>query len=165
MWSLGHPFRAAGGACAVLSWFPRIVVYPAFVDEARCNHIIKIANASMYPSGLAFRSVRCGALLQAGGRRAPRPVAPVDTSRRAHPCTRRPGEKVDENQQTRTSKGTFMSAHQDPDGVLAWVEQRIAAVTRIPVDHGEAFNILQYQHLAKYSSHMDSFDPKVSLAG
>lgn len=110
----------------ILSWFPRIIVYPAFVDKARCEHVIKIAHDQMYPSGLAYR----------------------------------PGEKGDANQQTRTSKGTFMSSSQDHEGVLSWVEERIAAVTRIPVGYGEAFNVLEYQNMQHYDSHMDSFDPK-----
>lgn len=30
-----------------------------------------------------------------------------------------------------------MSADQDPEGVLGWVEQKIAAVTMLPAGHGE----------------------------
>jgi prolyl 4-hydroxylase len=39
------------------SWLAlgRIVVYPAFVDKARCEMIIKMASKQMYPSGLAYR--------------------------------------------------------------------------------------------------------------
>jgi prolyl 4-hydroxylase len=54
-----------------------------------------------------------------------------------------PGEKVDMEQQTRTSKGTFLSTQMDPAGVLAWVEERIAAVTLLPRENGEAFNVLK----------------------
>lgn len=121
----GEPFVRAI-PFQILSWFPRIVVFPAFLDKARCEHVIKIATELMYPSGLAYR----------------------------------PGEKVDTSQQTRTSKGTFLSADQDSEGVLAWVEERIAAVTRVPRGNGEAFNVLQYQNMQHYDSHMDSFDPK-----
>ena len=110
----------------ILSWRPRLVVYPAFIDPARCDHIIALATKYLYPSGLAFA----------------------------------PGEKVDANQQTRTSKGTFLSTEMDPDGVLAWVEERIAAVTLLPREYGEAFNVLEYKHDQHYDSHMDSFDPK-----
>eukprot|EP00199_Chlamydomonas_sp_CCMP681_P001660 CAMPEP_0119108132 /NCGR_PEP_ID=MMETSP1180-20130426/13484_1 /TAXON_ID=3052 ORGANISM="Chlamydomonas cf sp, Strain CCMP681" /NCGR_SAMPLE_ID=MMETSP1180 /ASSEMBLY_ACC=CAM_ASM_000741 /LENGTH=364 /DNA_ID=CAMNT_0007093715 /DNA_START=1 /DNA_END=1095 /DNA_ORIENTATION=+ len=39
----------------IISWAPRLVVYPAFIDPARCKDIIDIANQSMYKSGLAFR--------------------------------------------------------------------------------------------------------------
>jgi prolyl 4-hydroxylase len=33
----------------------------------------------------------------------------------------------------RTSSGTFMSRGEDPEGVLAWIEDKLAAVTMIPV--------------------------------
>ena len=36
-----------------------------------------------------------------------------------------------------TRAGTYMNSMQDPEGVLAWVEERIAAVTLIPKNHGE----------------------------
>jgi hypothetical protein len=39
---------------------------------------------------------------------------------------------------------------QDTSGVLSYVEQRIAAATRLPVALGEAFNVLQYEHMAHY---------------
>ncbi len=81
----------------------RIVVYPAFVDSARCDHVVDMANKILYPSGLAFA----------------------------------PGEKVDMEQQTRTSKGTFLATQMDGAGVLAWVEERIAAVTLLPRENGE----------------------------
>jgi hypothetical protein len=44
---------------------------------------------------------------------------------------------VDPNQQTRTSTGTFLSHSEDKDGVLSWVEEKIARFTLIPVHHGE----------------------------
>jgi hypothetical protein len=46
----------------------------------------------------------------------PRSVPPVFVC-----CHRdaRPGEQVDPNQQTRTSKGTFLSAWSDDNGILA----------------------------------------------
>ncbi len=53
-----------------------------------------------------------------------------------------PGEKADPQQQTRTSKGTFVSSGMDPDGVLSWVEERIAAVTLIPRENGEVRSVL-----------------------
>lgn len=38
----------------------------------------------------------------------------------------------------RTSQGTFVSRHDDPDGVLAWVEEKVAQLIGIPSGHGEA---------------------------
>lgn len=37
----------------------------------------------------------------------------------------------------RTSQGTFVSRAEDPDGVLAWVEEKTAQITGIPSGHGE----------------------------
>lgn len=37
----------------------------------------------------------------------------------------------------RTSQGTFMSREMDPDGVLAWVEDKLSVLTGIPTYHGE----------------------------
>ena len=37
----------------------------------------------------------------------------------------------------RTSQGTFMSRHDDPQGVISWIEEKAAQVTGLPVSHGE----------------------------
>lgn len=58
-----HAFRdgqqftcnAANWLVQILSWYPRIVVYPNFIDRARAARVIKHAQAAMYPSGLAYR--------------------------------------------------------------------------------------------------------------
>lgn len=39
----------------ILSWYPRIVLYPNFIDRGRAAKVIKRAQAAMYPSGLAYR--------------------------------------------------------------------------------------------------------------
>lgn len=39
----------------ILSWAPRIVVFPSFIDKARCDAIIHMANKTMYKSAVAFR--------------------------------------------------------------------------------------------------------------
>lgn len=111
----------------ILSWAPRIVVFPAFLDQARCEYVIQLAEEYLNPSSLAYA----------------------------------PGQNVSLEQQTRTSKGTFLSSLQDPDGVLSWIEERIAAATLLPREHGEDFNVLKYENNEHYDSHMDSFDPKV----
>lgn len=38
----------------ILSWAPRIVVFPAFVDKARCDHVIALAEKGIHPSDLAY---------------------------------------------------------------------------------------------------------------
>lgn len=37
----------------------------------------------------------------------------------------------------RTSQGTFISRNEDKEGVLAWIEDKIASLTGLPVAHGE----------------------------
>ncbi|PNW85285.1 hypothetical protein CHLRE_03g179500v5 [Chlamydomonas reinhardtii] len=108
----------------ILSLYPRIKVFPNFVDKARREEIIALASKFMYPSGLAYR----------------------------------PGEQVEAEQQVRTSKGTFLGGDSSP--ALTWLESKIAAVTDIPRQNGEFWNVLNYKHTQHYDSHMDSFDPK-----
>eukprot|EP00775_Hariotina_reticulata_P011372 gene11372-11521_t len=110
----------------ILSWHPRILVFPNFIPKAKAQHIIDIAKGRMAPSGLAWRR----------------------------------GETPDPDQQKRTSTGVFLSRLDDPDGVLSWLEEKISSVTLLPVNHGEAFNILRYELNQRYESHMDTFDPK-----
>ena len=61
----------------------------------------------------------------------------------------------------RTSQGTFLSSAQDKGGVLRAIEKRIAELVGVTVDHGEAFNVLRYEHGQHYFSHHDYFDPKL----
>eukprot|EP00245_Coleochaete_scutata_P005977 TRINITY_DN20037_c0_g1_i1.p1 TRINITY_DN20037_c0_g1~~TRINITY_DN20037_c0_g1_i1.p1 ORF type:complete len:314 (+),score=57.12 TRINITY_DN20037_c0_g1_i1:136-1077(+) len=72
----------------------------------------------------------------------------------------RKGETEDATKDIRTSSGTFLTAGSDPSGSLAWVEQRMAEATMIPVHHGEAFNVLRYNIGQKYNSHYDTFNPE-----
>ena len=72
-----------------------------------------------------------------------------------------PDMTVDPKQQMRTSSGVFVAREDDAQGVLAWAEERIAAVTMIPSHHGEAFNVLRYENDQKYDAHLDVFDPKL----
>ncbi len=37
----------------------------------------------------------------------------------------------------RTSQGTFISRNEDKEGVLAWIEDRLAQLTGLPGNHGE----------------------------
>ncbi|HEU0277396.1 MAG TPA: 2OG-Fe(II) oxygenase [Rhodanobacteraceae bacterium] len=63
------------------------------------------------------------------------------------------------NQQSevRTSDGAFLDPH---PAELAALERRIAALTGIPVDHGEAWQILHYRNAQEYRPHYDYFEPK-----
>ena len=46
------------------------------------------------------------------------------------------------------SSGTFLSAKQDKTGTLAWVEEKMARATMVPVSHGEVFTYqLDFLHI------------------
>lgn len=67
------------------------------------------------------------------------------------------GDNADNTKDVRTSQGTFISRGEDPDGVLAWVEEKIAVLTGVPSGHGEPFNVLRYEPSQHYDSHYDAF--------
>ncbi|CAI9109608.1 OLC1v1009457C1 [Oldenlandia corymbosa var. corymbosa] len=60
--------------------------------------------------------------------------------------------------EVRTSSGMFLRKHQDE--VVAGIEERIAAWTFLPVENGEAMQILHYEHGQKYEPHFDYFHDK-----
>lgn len=107
----------------LISWYPRAYWFPKFMDIEKANHVIKIAEQRLAPSGLALKK----------------------------------GETLGSTREIRTSQGTFMSRSEDPDGVLAWIEDKIAVLTGIPAGHGEAFNVLRYENGQHYDSHYDVF--------
>ncbi|KAK6923116.1 Prolyl 4-hydroxylase alpha subunit, Fe(2+) 2OG dioxygenase domain [Dillenia turbinata] len=72
----------------------------------------------------------------------------------------RKGETVESTQGVRTSSGMFISASEDKTGILDLIEQKIAKVTMIPRNHGEAFNVLRYEIGQRYQSHYDALDPE-----
>jgi len=39
----------------VLSWYPRIVLFPKFLDYNKCDHVVEIGKSKMYKSGLVLR--------------------------------------------------------------------------------------------------------------
>ncbi|GAB4815585.1 hypothetical protein N2152v2_002631 [Parachlorella kessleri] len=89
------------------------------------------------------------------------------------------GDTAENTRDIRTSDGTFLSREADPEavlawvedkiaavvgvpvghgeGVLAWVEDKLAAVVGLPVGHGEPFNVLRYVNGQHYDSHEDAF--------
>lgn len=71
----------------------------------------------------------------------------------------RKGETAESTKGVRTSSGTFISASDDITGALDSVEEKIARVTMMPRNHGEAFNILRYEIGQRYVSHYDAFNP------
>ncbi|KAL0450602.1 UNVERIFIED_CONTAM: Glycerol-3-phosphate acyltransferase RAM2 [Sesamum latifolium] len=62
--------------------------------------------------------------------------------------------------EVRTSSGMFLSKAQDE--IVAGVEERIAAWTFLPIENGEAMQILHYEHGQKYEPHFDFFHDKAN---
>ena len=55
----------------------------------------------------------------------------------------------------RTSSGSFVGRRQD--ATVAAIEARIALWSQIPEDHGEAIQVLRYEHSQEYRAHYDYF--------
>ncbi|GMJ09331.1 hypothetical protein like AT3G28480 [Hibiscus trionum] len=60
----------------------------------------------------------------------------------------------------RTSSGMFLKKAQDE--VVADIEARISAWTFLPIENGEAIQILHYEHGQKYEPHFDYFQDKAN---
>jgi prolyl 4-hydroxylase len=58
----------------------------------------------------------------------------------------------------RTSQGMFFGRGEDP--FIEGLERRIASLMNWPVEHGEGFQILNYQVGAEYRAHFDYFPPQ-----
>ncbi|KAK3411969.1 hypothetical protein EUGRSUZ_I00722 [Eucalyptus grandis] len=71
----------------------------------------------------------------------------------------RKGETAENTKGIRTSSGMFVSASEDKTGTLDIIEEKIARVTMLPREHGEAFNVLRYEIGQRYNSHYDAFSP------
>lgn len=68
-----------------------------------------------------------------------------------------PTGEIDEVHEARTSYGMFFPhVHSDP--ILGKIEERIAKLTRIPVQNGEAMQVLKYERGQEYQPHFDFFD-------
>lgn len=60
--------------------------------------------------------------------------------------------------QVRTSTGTFFQ--RSHDDVISRIEERVAAITMVPVEHQEGLQILKYTDGQKYEPHADFFREK-----
>ena len=135
-------------------------LFPRFMDAERAEHIVELAKSRLAPSALALRKNDKGsdkrrgpccrpwqpalpaaalsggrpALHKRSGRCAGGPEAVPGATTTALPASRElPAVRRD----VRTSQGTFLSRRDDKQGVLAWVEDKIASLTGIPASHGE----------------------------
>jgi prolyl 4-hydroxylase len=57
----------------------------------------------------------------------------------------------------RTSRGTYFDRGENP--LVSALEERISALTGVPVDHGEPLQVLHYDKAGEYRPHHDYFDP------
>ncbi|KAK9925167.1 hypothetical protein M0R45_033502 [Rubus argutus] len=62
--------------------------------------------------------------------------------------------------EVRTSSGMFLQKAQDE--IISNIESRIAAWTFLPIENGEAMQILHYEHGQKYEPHYDYFHDKAN---
>lgn len=61
----------------------------------------------------------------------------------------------------RTSEGMFFPQF-PKDPILKNIEKRIAKLTQIPIENGEALQVLRYSVGGEYRPHYDFFDPKTT---
>ncbi|QDZ23691.1 putative prolyl 4-hydroxylase [Chloropicon primus] len=69
----------------------------------------------------------------------------------------RPGEEF--NSSIRTSTGAFVDSKEDKTSTIQRVEERLATLTGIHREMGEAWNVLHYPVNGHYAHHMDWFNP------
>ncbi len=62
--------------------------------------------------------------------------------------------------QDRTSEGMFFQRGQD--ALIGELEQRVADLMQMPVEHGEGFQVLRYGVGAQYKPHFDYFPPQLT---
>ena len=58
----------------------------------------------------------------------------------------------------RSSSGTFFDRAEDE--IISAIENRVARLTGIPVNHGEGIQILHYTYAQEYQPHFDFFEPQ-----
>ncbi|KAF3438812.1 hypothetical protein FNV43_RR17087 [Rhamnella rubrinervis] len=84
-------------------------------------------------------------------------ISMAEPSLRPSTLALREGETEENTKGIRTSSGVFISASEDKTGILDLIEEKIAKVTMLPRNHGEAFNILRYEVGQRYNCHYDAF--------
>lgn len=122
----------------------RIYVWPKFLSKSQCQDLVTVAAARLAPSSLALRSGET----EEGTRY-------VFHKHHWWLMHRRTICDTSSRSNIRTSQGTFMAHHEDPSGVLEYIEEKVARLTGLPRNYGESFNILRYKLGQHYDSHYD----------
>eukprot|EP00947_MAST-08B_sp_MAST-8B-sp1_P005304 g5304.t1 len=68
------------------------------------------------------------------------------------------GDQAKPTEEWRTSTTHFL--HRGSSALVSALEERVAALTRVPVRHGEGVQVLRYEQSQKYNAHHDFFDPE-----
>ena len=163
----GHSFYTVQ-PMQLLSWYPRAYLWPKFMDKARCEHVIAMAERRLAPSGLALKR---GDTAEAT--RDVRTSQGTFMSRQEDPGALGGSVVVVGGWHRGRARGLAQHRPRSlpprtdvvavrplacPDGVLAWIEDKIAVLTGVPTGYGEPFNVLRYEQGQHYDSHFDAFD-------
>lgn len=104
----------------LLSHYPRAYHWPAFISNEQAQHLVKVAEGHMQPSQLVLKEGDSEDNYKYATAQPEYVTAPTPTN---------------DHRGVRTSEGAFFTRDQDP--LFALVEDKIAALTGVPVDHGE----------------------------
>lgn len=142
----GHSFYTVQ-PMQLLSWHPRAYLFPKFIDESMCKHVIELAESRLRPSGLALKK--------------------GDTLSSTREIRTSQGTFLSRMQ----DKDGVLAYIEDKIGAdiarcwnilcIMMIKRRIcnaAVMTGVPAAHGEPFNVLRYENGQHYDSHYDAFD-------
>ncbi|XP_012840478.1 PREDICTED: probable prolyl 4-hydroxylase 6, partial [Erythranthe guttata] len=133
--------------------FYRAFLYTGFLTDEECNHLISLVS----PHYLIFISgdkILLGKI-QFGPSISHQFHIWLHKSMVTDSDT---GESVESD--IRTSSGMFLMKAQDE--IISGIEERIAAWTFLPIENGEAMQILHYENGQKYEPHFDYFHDKAN---
>jgi prolyl 4-hydroxylase len=115
------------------------------VDGRTVEVALSVESPALRVLGNLLSAEECEALIKESGPRLQR-AKTVDSSGK---------QQIDAR---RTSEGMFFTIGESP--LIKRIEQRIATLLSIPIDHGEGLQILHYLPGQQYEPHYDWFDPE-----
>jgi prolyl 4-hydroxylase len=119
---------------------PQVIVDGRTVDVS-----LSVESPTLRVLGNLLSSEECAALIEESKPRLQR-AKTVDSSGK---------QQIDAR---RTSEGMFFTMGESP--LIRRIEQRIATLLSIPIDHGEGLQVLHYLPGQQYEPHYDWFDPE-----
>ncbi|KAG2714395.1 hypothetical protein I3760_03G024800 [Carya illinoinensis] len=170
-----------------LSWRPRAFVYKGFLTDGECDHLIKLSRDKLEKSMVAdnesgksiMSEVRTssGMFLQkaqlASAASIVLGITQAISSREntsfqstltVSQCKRRWSTDSPPllHMQHQSAIMIILFLRLSVDAIVAEIEARIAAWTFLPVENGEAMQVLHYEHGEKYEPHFDFFHDKAN---